>query len=378
MMGFERESLIAVSALVLGVAMGGALVGFYTQGQIDSLNSTVQELKDERDTVTINYTERRGLTDLFKDSKDSVVSVRAYGSDNAQGSGFIYDKSGHIVTNEHVIEGSRRVEVTFTDGTTKNARIIGDDPYTDLAVLKVNKKDLKPLELADSSRVQVGQDAVAIGNPFGLRSSITSGIVSQKGRMIQIEGGFSIPNVLQTDAAINPGNSGGPLMNIKGDVIGVNTAIESRTGTFNGVGFSIPSNTVKRVVPKLISEGDYGHPWIGVSGIDVNPEVAEAMNLNDTAGFLVVEVVEDSPAAEAGLEAGSVEADINGRPTNIGGDVITHINGEEMRGISDILTYLARDVSVGDTVTVTVIRDGEPKDVELTLDSRPNTDEEEE
>lgn len=212
---------------------------------------------------------------------------------------------------------------------------------------------------------------VAIGNPFGLSGSMTAGIVSQKNRLLRTEGRFSIPNVLQTDAAINPGNSGGPLLNMAGEVIGVNTAIQSESRTFSGVGFAISAETVERVVPRLINQGEYRHPWIGVSGLDVTPDISRAMGLNVTRGFLIVNVVEDSPAAAAGLESGERQVEVDGGTVTVGGDVVVAIDGEKVRKIDDILNYLATETSVGETVTLTVIRDGERVDVELILARRP-------
>ncbi|MFT4892263.1 MAG: S1-C subfamily serine protease [Candidatus Nanohaloarchaea archaeon] len=366
------SNIVAVSAvfLVIGAAAGGALTFEYMQSEINSLNERLDDLESSANVVRLNYTENTGLSTLFQSVDQSAVYVRAYGADNSQGSGFIYSEDGYIVTNAHVVQDADRVEVGFLDGSTRRARIIGTDPYTDLAVLKVSKSGLEPLELADSSEVQVGQKAVAIGNPFGLRSSMTSGIISQKGRSLRTQGGFSTPNVLQTDAAINPGNSGGPLMNLRGEVVGVNTAIESSTGTFSGVGFAIPSNTVKNVVPSLIEDQDHQHPWIGVSGVDVSPEIADRMDLENTTGFLVVDVVEDSPADQAGIRPGNRTENINGNPVNLGGDVITAINGEKMRGINDILLYLSRETEVDQEVNVTVIREGERVDIPLTLGAR--------
>lgn len=365
-----RSKLLAGFTLVLiGAVIGGGASFTYTDQRIDELEQQIQNGNTRSNVVYFN-SEQDSISQLFQNSDQSVVSIAAFGGENAQGSGFIYDKEGHIVTNEHVIEGSERIEVSFTDGTTRNARVVGTDPYTDLAVLKINKRNLEPLEIGNSSEVEVGQKAVAIGNPFGLRSSITSGIISQKGRNLRTQGGFSTPNVLQTDAAINPGNSGGPLMNIQGDVIGVNTAIESNTGVFSGIGFAIPSNTVKRVVPDLIGEGDYSHPWIGVSGIDVNQDIAEEMGLENSTGFMIIEVVPGGPAESAGLQAGDRNVTIDRSELTVGGDVIVAINGEKIRGISDVLLYLARDAEVGETVQVTVIRDGERIQVPLTLQSR--------
>lgn len=364
----QRNAITAAVLLLSGALAGGAVSVSYMDQRLDALERNV-ELKSNSNVVYINTTQQ-SLTSLFKQVDQSVVSVTTFGGQEAQGSGFIYSEEGYIVTNEHVVEGADRVEVSFLDGDTREAKIVGTDPYTDLAVLKVSKKNLEPLELGDSSKVEVGQRAVAIGNPFGLRSSMTSGIISQKGRTLRTQGGFSTPNVLQTDAAINPGNSGGPLMNIRGEVIGVNTAIESNTGVFSGVGFAIPSNTVKRVVPSLIQKGNYQHPWIGVRGLDVNQDIAEEMSLENSTGFMVMEVVEGGPADRAGLQGATRNATIDGAEVEVGGDVITAINGQKMRGISDVLLFLSREAEVGETVELTVVRDGEKMKVPLTLGSR--------
>jgi S1-C subfamily serine protease len=366
------SSIVAVSAvfLVVGAVAGGAVTFDYMNSELDRLNDRVDDLERSANIVQLNYTDNSGLSELFNSVDQSAVYIRAYGAEGSQGSGFVYSGDGYIVTNAHVVEGAERVEVGFIDGSTRRATIVGTDPYTDLAVLKVNKRGLEPLELGDSSEVQVGQRAVAIGNPFGLRSSMTSGIISQKGRSLRTQGGFSTPNVLQTDAAINPGNSGGPLLNVQGEVIGVNTAIESSTGTFSGVGFAIPSNTVKNVVPSLIDDQNHQHPWLGVSGVDVNPEIADRMELENTTGFLVVDVVEDSPAYQAGIQAGNETENINGNPINLGGDVIIGINGDNVRGINDILLYLSRETEVGQEVNVTVIRNEEKMSIPVTLGAR--------
>lgn len=356
--------------LIIGAVLGGALTFQHMESELNRLDDRVEELERGAKIVKLNYSDNAELTTLFDSADQSAVYIRAYGTGGSQGSGFVYSKDGYIVTNEHVVEGANRVEVVFLDGSTRRAQIVGTDPYTDLAVLQVNKQNLEPLELADSSKVEVGQRAVAIGNPFGLRSSMTSGIISQKGRSLRTQGGFSTPNVLQTDAAINPGNSGGPLLNIRGEVIGVNTAIESNTGTFSGVGFAIPSNTVRNVVPSLIENQNHQHPWLGVSGVDVSPEIADRMNLENTTGFLVVDVVADSPAERAGIRAGNRTETINGNPVLLGGDVITEIDGENMRGINDILLYLSRETEVGQEVEVTVIRDGEEVQIPVTLGAR--------
>lgn len=363
----QRSVAVMSIFLLAGAFVGGSVTYLHTQNQMDQLQ---EQFEDSKTTTVVHYNGTQGYSYLFDEVDQSVVSIRAYGDAQSQGSGFVYSENGHVVTNEHVVDGAGNVEVVFSDGSAYQARVIGEDPYSDLAVLKVPRDNIEPLKLGELSEVQVGQRAVAIGNPFGLPGTMTAGIVSQKGRTLPVQDGFSIPNVLQTDAAINPGNSGGPLLNAEGEVIGVNTAIETNTGTFSGVGFAIPVSAVKNIVPEMIEEGDFEHPWIGVEGIDVNSEIAEEMDLENTTGFLVLDVVEGSPADEAGLQAGNRTAEINQREMNVGGDVIVAIDGEEVKGINDILRYLAVETEVGETVNITVIRDGERLDVPLTLAAR--------
>jgi S1-C subfamily serine protease len=341
-----------------------------TQGQ--DLSSTMQQQQEEEGRRLLT------LPELFSKVEQSVVQITVQkGNARGVGSGFVYDKQGHIVTNYHVVEGASKVTVTFLDGTSYRASIVGSDPYTDLAIVKVDVDDsskLVPLPLADSSRLRVGEQVAAIGNPFGLSGSMTAGIVSQLGRMLETANGFSIPDVIQTDAAINPGNSGGPLLNMYGEVVGVNTAIASRTGEFAGIGFAIPSNTVKKIAPVLISEHRYRHPWLGVSGIDVTPEIAEALGLKEARGFLVIDVVADSPAAKAGVKGGSNAKviSVDNRIIKLGGDVIVGVDDIQVRRISDILIYLQREKSVNDTITLHVIRDGKEISIDVVLGERPN------
>jgi 2-alkenal reductase len=302
-----------------------------------------------------------------------------------QGSGFIIDAKGHIVTNNHVIQEANKVEVTFFDGTTVEAKVIGADSDSDLAVIEVDAlaEGLRPVTWGDSDELRVGQRAVAIGNPFGLDGTLTSGIISALGRSLPTENGaFRIPEIIQTDAAINPGNSGGPLLNSQGEVIGVNTAIVPRRGgagserSFLGVGFAVPANLAKRVVPSLIEIGRYQHPWIGFSGNTVTKEIAEAMNLDHTVGALVVQVISGSPADEAGLRSGTREIVFdNGLDTRIGGDIIIGIDNEEIVVFDDLISFLSRRGEVGKTVNLTIIRNGEEQQLELTLGPRPDADE---
>ncbi len=347
------------------------------QGQVESLENKVETSTNTR-IVYIN--ESTGtFAPLYEEVDESVVIVNAAGNEASQGSGFIYNESGYIVTNEHVVDEADRIKVRFTDGTTRQASIIGSDPYTDLAVLEVSKNDLDPLPLADSTEVKPGQRSIAMGAPFGLDNSITVGYVSQVGRSLPVQEigleGFRIRDVIQTDAAINPGNSGGPLLNSRGEVIGVNTAIETETGTFSGIGFAIPSNTVKRVVPQMINQGEARHPWIGIRGLSMNEQLADEMGVNRTTGFLVMNTSVGGPAEAAGLRGGNRTETIDGINYRVGGDIIVAINGKEMLGYQDIINFLARETSVGEEVTITVLRDGERVDISLTLEDRPDEEE---
>ncbi len=367
----KTEALGALAIFLFGSVTGGALMYQQMDDRIESIEEQVQGLQGQESEIKLDHTSQTSLTELFQRADQSVVSISSTGPEPVQGSGFVYSDEGYIVTNHHVIERAEDIRVTFTEEETVDAEVVGHDVYSDLAVLKVDKQGLTPLELADSTEVQVGETAIAIGNPFGLSGTMTAGIVSQKDRLIRTEGDFSIPNVIQTDAAINPGNSGGPLLNDRGEVIGVNTAIETRSGAFSGVGLAVPSNTVERVVSEIIGEGGHEHPWLGVSGTTIDPDIAEEMDLEEEKGFHIVEVVDGGPSDEAGIRAGNETIEIDGRERVIGGDVIVAINGEDMNDISDILLYLERETEVGETVDVTVIRDGERLDVPVTLQSRP-------
>jgi len=296
-----------------------------------------------------------------------------------EGSGFVYDKEGHIVTNNHVVEGAKTIRVTFFDGISVPAELVGTDPDSDLAVIKVNPKglDLTPLSLGDSRSLKVGQRVIAIGNPFGLNNTMTTGIVSALGRSIPASttglAGFTIPDVIQTDAAINPGNSGGPLLNAAAEVVGVNSAIESPVRAWAGVGFAIPSAIVAQVVPVLIEGQDVQHPWLGISGTTLNPQINEKMGLPaDQRGVLVVEVTKDSPADKANLQGSTKDVTIDGLPMKVGGDVIISINGAPVRQFDDLLLYLTYNAKVGDKVTLTLLRDGKNEDVTVELMDRPS------
>jgi 2-alkenal reductase len=290
------------------------------------------------------------------------------------GSGFIIDREGHIVTNNHVVTAAEEVLVNLADERTVTAEVIGADPGSDLAVLKIDvpPEQLTVVQLGESSVLRVGQRAIAIGNPFGLERTITTGVISSLGRTLpRDDSDFQLAQVLQTDAAINPGNSGGPLLDSQGRVIGVNTAIRSLTGVNSGVGFAIPVDIVSRVVPELIAHGRYRHPWVGVSGLTISAEMVEAMDLPVDTGVLVFTVEPDSPAERADLQPGNREVVVSGRPMRAGGDILVAINGTIVKNFDDLINYLASRTSVGDMVTLTLVRDGAEITVELKLEERP-------
>lgn len=320
------------------------------------------------------------LADLFAQSDQGVVQIivdksNGTSSDRDLGSGIVYDTGGHIITNNHVVQDGTKIRVVFHDGKSLPATIVGTDQYADLAVVKVvpDTYVLHPLPLGNSSNLRIGDQVAAIGNPFGLSGSITSGIVSQLGRLLDPpNSSFSIPNVIQTDTPINPGNSGGPLLNMQGEVIGINTAIQSETGEFSGVGFSIPSNTMKRIVPVLIQTGHYEHPWLGITGISIDPDLSSTLQLPVPSGFMINTVVPNSSAAKAGLHGYKETKTINGTQYQVGGDIIIAADGHPIQKIEDLLNYLQDQKSVGDNMTLTIIRDGKTMQVTLTLQQRPN------
>lgn len=369
-----RFSLVVVAAVFLGSVVGSFFMYENLDGEIDSIRDDLSEGQTE--LVYVNGSVG-SLAPLYEKVDDSVVIVNAVGNDASQGSGFVYSRKGYIVTNEHVVDDANRVQVRFSDEKTVEAEILGKDPYTDLAVLKVDRAGLDPLELANSSEVRPGQRAVAMGGPFGLGNSMTVGYVSQVGRSLPVQEigleGFRIRDVIQTDAAINPGNSGGPLLNIYGEVIGVNTAIETQTGTFSGIGFAVPSNTVRDVVPEMINKGEAMHPWIGVTGIDMNEDLASEMKANITRGFLVMNVTDDGPADKAGLRGGNRSVEVKDRNYTVGGDIIVGMDGKSMKGIKEIKEFLSRDAEVGEKVNITVNRKGRNVTVPLELGNRPES-----
>jgi S1-C subfamily serine protease len=330
------------------------------------------------------------LENLYLRVNPAVVNITVSGGDSSQptelgsGSGFVIDKKGHIVTNNHVVAEATELEVTFSDGRVAMAKVVGADPYSDLAVIKVDAPDnwLAPVELGDSDAIKVGQRVVAIGNPFGLQGSMTVGIVSALGRTLPADqqsaqdgGFFQNPQIIQTDAAINPGNSGGPLLDIRGRVIGVNAAIRTDNGTRanSGVGFAIPVNTVKRVAPQLIEKGGVSYPYLGVTSDNrfSIAELAAAVKLPVDHGVLVSSVTPDGPADQAGLRGSNKTARVRGVQVAVDGDIIIAIDGTEIRDFDAMITYLVNNTQVGQTVTVTIVRDGQEQQVKVKLGERP-------
>ena len=292
-----------------------------------------------------------------------------------EGSGFIWDTEGNIVTNYHVVASASIVDVEFADGSQYPASVIGLDPNSDLAIIKVNPngKILSPLNLGDSTNVKVGNHTIVIGSPFGQEFSMSSGIVSAIKRTVPSQNTmFSIPNVIQTDAAINPGNSGGPLMDIEGKVIGINSQIISRSGGNQGIGFAIPINSVKKIIPTLIKGEKFEYPYIGITGMDLNTNLKKALEIDsEIKGVMIVDVVKGSPADLGGLSGytGTVSDNNNSYPS--GGDILTAINTIPIKSMSDLLTLLFSDYSPGDSVTFTILRDSNSFDLDITLISRP-------
>jgi S1-C subfamily serine protease len=349
------------------------------QEQINENEVKIQDQINEINNIILTKSKTLSLIEIFEKAEPGVVRVNIQRNQTEYesggvGSGFVFDKQGHIITNAHVIKDATKTIVTFLDGRSYNAEIIGVDEYTDIGVIKVNAdlKLLNPLSLGDSSNLQVGEPITAIGNPFGLSGSMTSGIISQMGRLLPSNSGYSIPDVIQTDAAINPGNSGGPLLNMRGEIVGINTAIQSATGEFTGVGFAIPSQTVTKIVPTLIKDGEYKHPWIGISGTDIDLEMANIIGLENTLGFLIITVIEDSPASDAGLIGSNKMIEVEGREYSIGGDVIVSVDGIDVRKIDDILIHLQRVKTVGDEMVLEILRDGRTTNVTIVLQERPN------
>ncbi len=331
------------------------------------LEAQVEAVYDEVSSAVVNITSVTYAYDFF------FNPVPQEGA----GSGFVYDQDGHIITNYHVVEDAEELSVTLADGESYPAEIVGQDPANDLAVIKIDAETIPPpIPVGDSDGLRVGQFVVAIGNPFGLERTLTVGVVSSLGRVIEGPDGRFIGEVIQTDAAINPGNSGGPLLDLSGNVIGVNSKIVSPSQANAGIGFAVPSNTIRRVVPQLIEQGYYPHPWLGIQSLSLSAERVEAfreagMEVPVERGVLVVEVMSEGPAAEAGLRGGDKIVRFGNYRVPVGGDIITALDGEPVADFQDLTVYLETQKRVGDTIEVTIIRDGEEQVVTATLEERP-------
>jgi S1-C subfamily serine protease len=339
-------------------------------------------------------TQSTNLRDIFKQVENSVVQITrklptaAPSTLNPQtpnatvlGSGFVYDNQRHIITNRHVVGDAKIVDVTFVDGSRYTAKVIGTDIYGDIAVLQISQNitqqqqqllsSLKPLVIGNSSNLEVGDQVIAIGNPFGLSDTMTTGIVSGIGRLLP-GAGFSIPNTIQTDAPINPGNSGGPLLNMRGQVIGMNTAILSGTDTFSGIGFAIPANTITKIVPSLIEKGQFVHPYLGLSGATLTSDLAENLTGGPAAtnlkGVIVDTITKNGPADKAGVHGSTVDQYAKKHP----GDIIIGVDGHNITRIDDLISYIDQHKSTGDNITLTVYRNGHTIDLKATLTPRPS------
>lgn len=354
----------------------------------DKISTTTNDLSSSSSEIS--------LPEIFKKTENSVVQITSTrpGSNEvvifngreipqnnvALGSGFVYDKDGRIITNYHVVSDVEEVDVRFVDGDTYTAKVIGKDPYSDIGILQITdseffKKGVAPLKIANSSQVQVGEQIIAIGNPFGLSGTLTTGVISQIGRLLPNDvTGYSIANTIQTDAAINPGNSGGPLLNMNGEVVGMNTAIFSNTGVYSGVGFAIPSNMLLKEIPVLMEKGSYVHPWLGFTAKDLSPEIAESLGLaRNYKGAAVVSVVDNSPADKAGIRGEIIREDFgSGAQIVRSGDIVTNIDGQPVKSMDDVISHLEENKKVGDKVILTINREGKNVDVTVTLEERPS------
>jgi S1-C subfamily serine protease len=340
-----------------------------TEEPANALEGQVEAVYDLAGPAVVNITNLSYAYDFF------LRPVPQEGS----GSGFIYDTEGHIITNYHVVENAEELSVTLADGRIYPATVIGVDPSNDLAVIRIQVEadDLpQPVVLGDSEDLRVGQFVVAIGNPFGQAGTLTVGVISALGRIIQSPDDRFIGEAIQTDAAINPGNSGGPLLDLRGRVIGVNSQIISPSRASAGIGFAVPSNTVRRVAPQLMVQGYYSHPWLGIGPVSLTPELAEAlrqagMEVPVEEGLILVQVTPGSPADQAGIRGPDQAVRIGNVQLPVGMDIIVAINGEPVTDFRELTVYLEAETLVGDTVEATIIRDGERQNVQVTLAERP-------
>jgi len=396
-----RFSVVLIATTLLVSLPAGGLIGYSIvskqindlQNQVSTLQQQLTNLQPVQNVIYQNITNRNvtyfiegnvSLSELYEEIKDSVVMIRGvivqstfWGSyyTQVQGSGFVYNFTEQmvIVTNYHVVQDVINITVTFINGNGYAATILGSDPYADLAVLSTNapQSEYKPLQIVSSSNLKVGDPVIAIGTPYGLAGSMTTGIVSALGRTIteDMTGDYPIANVIQTSAPINPGNSGGPLLNYQGQVVGITTAIVSDS---QGLGFAIPSSTILREIESLITKGSYNqHPWLGASGTDMTYEIAEAIGTNVTYGWLITQVTTGGPADKSGLRGGTQQILIAGTWVTIGGDIIIAINETRITNIDDVSTCLEEHTLPGQTINVTIVRNNQTMILAVELGTRP-------
>jgi S1-C subfamily serine protease len=397
-----RFSQVLIVTIIIASLFTGGLIGYSIgnstvlekintlQEQISTLQEQISNLQSTQNVAYQNVTyvlgENTSLSQLYDQVKESVVVIRgiivqydvfrrAYYT-QVQGSGFVYNFKGQmvIITNYHVVSTTINITVTFVNGNSYTASVLGSDPYADLAVLSANApQDIyKPLEIVSSSSLEVGDPILAVGNPYGLAGSMTIGIVSAIGRTITEEtsGAYTIADVIQTTASLNPGNSGGPLLNYKGQVTGITTAIVSGS---QGLSFAIPSNSILREIDSLVTKGSYDqHSWLGVAGTDMTYEIAKAMNINVTYGWLITQVTSGGPADDAGIRAGTKQVTVAGERITIGGDIIIAINGTRITNIDDFSTYLEAYTLPGQTINVTIVRNNQTMTLPVELGTRPS------
>jgi S1-C subfamily serine protease len=383
-MASRTTRTISISAALVAAAAigaGGGAATFAALGS-DSSDSASPQVTVAGPQTAASTSEALSVSQIYEKAYKGVVEITAtstqaspMGGEQAQqgqGSGFVYDSSGHIVTNDHVVEGATSVSVRFWDGSTADATVVGTDPSTDLAVIKVDAPadKLVPLQVGDSTQLVVGEPVVAMGSPFGLEETVTSGIVSALNRQMTSPNNFTISNSIQTDAAINHGNSGGPLLNGAGEVVGVNTQIRSDGGGSDGIGFAVPSSTISSIAPQIISSGSVAHAYLGVGVATLSESIAKELNV--PAGAMVTEVRDGTPAAEAGLKAASGSATVDGQSYPTGGDVITAVDGTAITSGAELQSAIDAK-KPGDSVSITYTRDGQSTTVQVSLGTRPSS-----
>lgn len=367
---FSIFALTLFSDSVSAQSISGKSLGLFGNGNNSLLNDVFNKVKDSVVQITTEYQPSQSSNQFFDTGNNNPQSVKF-------GSGFVYDKNGYIITNYHVISSATAITVTFNDGNVYSSKLVGTDPYGDVALLKLidpAEENLVPVTFSNSTTLKVGDPVLAIGNPYGLDNTLTFGIVSQIGRLLpNSDFGYSIPNVIQTDAAINPGNSGGPLIDLQGNVVGMNTAIFSNTGAYAGVGFAIPSNDIIRVIPSLLDGGAYEHPWLGITGDKLTPTLAESFGLpRNYKGVLIADVVKNGPADKAGLKSMLIQGNRFGQQQIISKDIIIAIDNNPVSRIDDIISYIDIHKKVGDDISLTVNRNGQILNLKAVLEARPN------